>query len=136
MTAAGWIVLGVSCSSVVGRVERSCRPIRSCAGDAKLSTGVDRYSNIARSGLLPSVFALSSIFLTVWTVFSASPLDCGYPGLDAMCLKSQDAAKSDDAYCGPLSLMAVSGMQWRAKWADSFCMTAADVVEVSSSSSK
>ena len=45
-------------------------------------------------------------------------------------------AKSSEANWGPLSLTTTSGMPWRAKWQDSFLMTAAEVVVVSSSTSK
>ena len=82
MTSLGLTVIGCRCLGTDGRMDRSCLPIGNCAGDARLSTGVERYSSCAKRGSVPSAFARERMFFAVWTVFSASPLDCGYPGLD------------------------------------------------------
>ena len=136
MTSVGFTVMGRRCLAADGRMDRSCLPISNCAGDARLSTGVERYSSKAKRGSLPSAFACERMFFAVWTVFSARPLNCGYPRLDVTCQKTQEAANianSSAANLGPLSLTTTSGMPWRAKWLDSFLMTAAEVVVISSS---
>ena len=62
----------------VRRIERSCRPIDSWAEEATLSTRVLRYSSMLIRARRPSHFALLRMFLTIWTYFSARPLDCGF----------------------------------------------------------
>ena len=139
MTSVGLTVMGRRCLAADGRMDRSCLPISNCAGYARLSTGVERYSSKAKRGSLPSAFERERMFFAAWTVFSARSLDCGYPGLDVTCRKSQEAANaanSSAANWGPLSLITTSGMSWRAMWLDNFLMTAAEVVVVSSSSLK
>lgn len=130
ITSVGLTVTGRRCLAADGRMDRSCLPISNCAGDARLSTGVEGYSSSAKRGSLPSAFARGRMFFALWTVFLAWPLDCGYPGMDVTCRKSQEAANaanSSAANWGPLLLTTTSGMPWRAKWLDSFLMTAPEV---------
>ena len=97
---------GCSCLYVVGSTERGRRLIKSCAGDAMLSTGVFLYSKMLRYGSRPSRLAMSIRRFALCTNFSARPFDWGYLGLDVVCLESHSAANlanSIDEYCGPLS---------------------------------
>ena len=82
MTSLGLTVIDCRCLGADGRMDRSCLPISNCAGDARLSSGVERYSSSAKRGSLPSAFARERMFFAVWTVYSARPLDCGCPGLN------------------------------------------------------
>ena len=139
MTSVELTVMGRRCLAADGRMDRGCLPISNCAGDARLSTGVERYSSRAKRGSLPSASARERMFFAVWTVFSARPLDCGYPGLKATCRKSQEAANATNSSAAsrrPLPLTTVSGMSWRAKWPDSFLMASTGVAVVSSSTWK
>ena len=138
-TSVELTVMGRWCLAAGGRMDRSCLPFSNCAGNARLSTGIEQYSSRAKQGSLPSAFARERMFFAVWTIFSARPLDCGYPGLDVTCWKSQEAANAanpSEANWGLLSLTTTSGMPWRAKWLNSFLMTAAEVIVVSSSTLK
>ena len=124
-------ICGCKCSSKDGSVERKRLPISSCAGDAMLSTGVFLYSSRFRYGFCPDSLAFSRIFFAVCTVLSANPFDCGYFGLDVMCLKSKVLANVSnfvDENCGPLSLITVEGIPCRAKCVDNFSMMNFDVV--------
>ena len=78
-------------------------------------------------------------FLVVWTVFSTSPLACGYFGLLVLWLKSHNFANcsnSDDRKFGALSDVSNFGIPWRLNWLFNFTMKADDVNESSLSSSK
>ena len=75
--------------------------------------GVVRRHSRERSGSVLLCFALSMVFLTVWTMRSANPLDWGYLGELVTCLNPQSAANvlnSTQSYCGPLSESSLCGM--------------------------
>ena len=50
----------------MGNTERRRRPVSSCDGDAKLSTGVVRYSSMLNNGLLPIGLAFSRILICAY----------------------------------------------------------------------
>ena len=78
-----------------------------------LSMGVVRRHSREKSGSVLLCLALSMVFLTVWTMRSANPLDWGYLGELVMCLNPQSAANvlnSRQSYCGPLSDSSLCGM--------------------------
>ncbi|XP_075735893.1 uncharacterized protein LOC142776307 [Rhipicephalus microplus] len=61
-----------------------------CSGPVSMSGRVLRSllpCNIS-AGVMPHSSGVVLILLMTWTPFSAKPFDCGYPGLDVMCLKS------------------------------------------------
>ena len=61
-----------------GRSDLSCQEYRSLAGEGRLlSMGVVRRHSRERSGSVLLCLTLSMIFLTVWTMHSANPLDWG-----------------------------------------------------------
>ena len=89
-----------------------------CAGDPMSSIGVFLCSNMAKFTSQLSLRAFVRVDFAVCTVFSATPLDCGYPGLDVMCSNPQvlaNSAKSFEEYCGPLSDLTISGIPCHAK---------------------
>ena len=64
--------------------------------------GVVRRHSRERSGSVPLCLALSMVFLTVWIMRSANPLDWGYLGELVTCLNPQSAANvlnSRQSYC-------------------------------------
>ena len=68
------------------------------------------------------------------TARSASPLDCGYYGLDVRCdmlYVEQKVANASPENCGPLSLTMVDGKPCAAKMRCRCLTTATDVVAVS-----
>lgn len=75
---------GFRCWYVEGREDLSCRLCRSCAGEARLSTGLLRYSRRAMYGSLPLSFDFDRILLHVCTDFSTSPFALGYIGLEVL----------------------------------------------------
>ena len=75
--------------------------------------GVVRRHSRERSGSVLLCLALSMVFLTVWTMRSANPLDWGYLGELVTCLNPQSAANvlnSTQSYCGPLSDSSLCGI--------------------------
>ena len=75
--------------------------------------GVVRRHSRESSGSVPLCLALSMVFLTVWTMRSANPLDWGYLGKLVMYWNQQAAANvlsSTQSYCSPLSESSFCGM--------------------------
>lgn len=98
----------VSCGMVV----RSCLPMRSCAGEKPLSSGVARYVIKAFSFSPPPFHSP----FTVATARSVSPLAWGYLRLLVICVNPysvEKSLKSSQLYCEPLSDTTVSGIPWR-----------------------
>ena len=107
-------ILGFSSSWIMGTLVRSLLDINSSEGLNPFCNGVARYANRARYG---SSSFFSRLF-TVLTSRSASPLHWGYRGLLVMCSNwnsCANLANSSDEYCGPLSLIAISGTPCLAK---------------------
>ena len=80
--------LGVDGSNTVlvhGSELLRTRPINICAGEtSRPVTGVFLSDSKTRCGSVPVVAAFFSARFTVLTVISASPLDCGNPGLECV----------------------------------------------------
>ena len=97
-----------------GRLDLSCQEYRSLAeGGGLLSMGVMRRHSRERSGSVLLCLALSMVFLTVWTMRSANPLDWGYLGELVTCLNPQSSANVlnyTQFYCSPLSESSLCGM--------------------------
>ena len=73
-TAVSWGVWEESS----GRLDLSCQEYRSLAEEGRLlSMGVVRRHSRERSGSVLLCLTLSMVFLTVWTMHSANPLDWG-----------------------------------------------------------
>ena len=104
----------------------------SCAGLACIaSVGVFLTASSANHGSLPNRNARLRSRLTVLTALSALPLACGYPGLEVVWQNCHSSANSRNCWqlnCGPLSVIKVSGMPWRAKCCFSRLITDFDVV--------
>ena len=127
LAAIGWSSLNVVGSAVFVRLPM----IRWAGLDVIPSSGVFLKFNSPRCG---SSFACRQVFIMFFATFtaaSAAPLLWLCPGLDVTCLKPQLGVKSlncCDEYWGPLSLMTVSGIPWRAKWCFSLVITVSAVV--------
>lgn len=71
------MTLEFKCLGRTGKTDLSCRLISNCAGEASPSTGVLRYSSMAKYGSDWCSTALDMILFAVCTVFLLNPFDCG-----------------------------------------------------------
>lgn len=89
---------GVDCFSKAleyGSMLRRALPINICAGVMFIPvTGVFLSDSRTRCGSVPVCIAFFSACFTVFMVLSASPLVCGYPGLECVSLNSHEAANN------------------------------------------